>query len=125
MKICVEWSQVAAFRLTRHHFLDQQPAEFLTICSDLCGVQAQLMSAARAALWARNHSLKRTDIESALDESRTLVRTSCMRQTLHLLPAADFYIYIAALKRSRVEAVLRVASRFGVTEKDMDRLNEA
>lgn len=47
-----------------------------------------------------------------------------MRQTLYLLPAADFSIYITALRRSRVEAVRRVTSRFGVTEKDTDRLNE-
>lgn len=82
------------------------------------------MSAARMALWTRNHSLTQSDINVALNESRTLVRTSCMRQTLHLLPAADFSIYITALKGSRVEAIRRVTSRFGVTEKELDRLNQ-
>jgi len=48
-----------------------------------------------------------------------------MRQTLHLLPAADFSIYITALKRSRVEAIRRGTSRLGVTEKEIDRLNQA
>jgi Winged helix DNA-binding domain len=125
MKNSVEWSQVSAFRLARHHFLDQQPADLVEICSDLCGVQAQVMSAARMALWARNHSLTQSAINSALNEGRTLVRTSCMRQTLHLLSAADFSIFIMALKPSRVEAIRRVASRFGVTENDTDRLNQA
>lgn len=125
MKSSVEWSQVSAFRLARHHFLDQQHADLVTICGDLCGAQAQVMSAARMALWARNHSLKQPDIRLALNESRTLVRTSCMRQTLHLLPAEDFSIYITALKRSRVEAIRRVTAKFGITEKDTDRLNEA
>ena len=82
------------------------------------------MSAARMALWARNHSLKPSDIDIALNQSRTLVRASCMRQTLHLLPAADFSIYITALKRSRGEAIRRGMSRFGVTEKEVELLNE-
>lgn len=82
------------------------------------------MSAARLALWARNHSLKPSDIDIALNQSRTLVRASCMRQTLHLLPAADFSIYITALKRSRGEAIRRGMSRFGVTEKEIKLLNE-
>lgn len=83
------------------------------------------MSAARMALWARIHELKQADVQAALNESRSLVRTSCMRQSLHLLPASEFYIYIAALRRSRVEGVRRVMARFGVTEKDTDRLNQA
>ena len=120
----LEWSQVSAFRLARHHFLDQQPADLVEICGDLCGVQAQVMGSARMALWARNHSLKQPDINSALNEHRTLVRTSCMRQTLHLLPAADFSIYIIALRRSRVDAIRRGMSRFGVTQKETDRLNQ-
>src|SRR4030095_15506993 len=35
-----------------------------------------------------------------------------------------FYIYIIALKRSRVEAILRGMARFGANLKDADRLNE-
>jgi uncharacterized protein YcaQ len=48
-----------------------------------------------------------------------------MRQTLHFLPSSEFHIYITALKRSRVEAILRGMSRFGASRKDADRLNEA
>jgi uncharacterized protein YcaQ len=47
-----------------------------------------------------------------------------MRQTLHLLSSSEFYIYIIALKRSRVEAILRGMARFGANRKDADRLNE-
>ena len=48
-----------------------------------------------------------------------------MRQTLHLLPAADFSLYISALKRSRLEALRRIFSKFGVTQKEVDKMNEA
>src|SRR6266496_5221396 len=37
MKSSVEWSQVAAFRPSRHHFLDQQHADLVVICGDLSG----------------------------------------------------------------------------------------
>ena len=82
------------------------------------------MSSARLALWTRNSRIGPPDVQQALLEERCLVRASCMRQTLHVLPAAEFYTYIAALKRSRVEAILRGMSRFGATRKDADRLNE-
>jgi uncharacterized protein YcaQ len=77
------------------------------------------------ALWARIRGLDQKKIRGALNESRLLVRTSCMRQTLHLLPSSEFEVYIAALKRSRVEAVRRVMSRFGITDKDVEQLNQS
>ena len=112
------WSQVAAFRLTRHHFVDRGPAPLATVTRDVCGIQAQVMSAARMALWARMHHLTRAEIESALWKSRTLVKTSCMRGTLHLLAAPDLPIYISALKSSRNRQMLRIMARFGVTPKE-------
>jgi hypothetical protein len=123
MKSYFKWPQIAAFRLTRHHF-NQGQADLTIICRNVCGIQAQLMAAAEMALWARKLGLTRTDIHAALWESRTLVKTSCMRQTLHLIPAADFFIYINALKRSRVEAFMRIMSKFGVTPKEVGRMNE-
>ncbi len=76
------------------------------------------------ALWARTRELTRRDVAAALYETRTLVRTSCMRQTLHLIPAADFSLYINALKRSRVEALWRILSKFGVAPREIEHLNE-
>ncbi len=64
------------------------------------------------------HGLTRADIHSALWKSRALVKTSCMRGTLHLLAAADFPVYIAALKSSRARETLRIMSRYGVGEKE-------
>jgi len=83
------------------------------------------MSAAQVALWTRKHALRRPDLDAALWKRRTLVKTSCMRQTLHLLPAAEFSLYITAIRRSRVDAVRRVMSRFGITPKEANGLNEA
>src|ERR1700727_1559757 len=90
-------SDIAGFRLRRHHLLNEAPADLITICSDVCGVQAQVMSAAYLQLWARNHAITRAEIESALWKERTLVKTSLMRQTLHVIPTDELPLYISAL----------------------------
>jgi uncharacterized protein YcaQ len=49
-----------------------------------------------------------------------------MRQTLHLIPAVDFSIYINALKQSRLAALRRMMSKYaGVTQDETEALNEA
>jgi hypothetical protein len=83
------------------------------------------MSAAEMALWARIHNLTRADIHSALWKSRNLVKTYCMRGTLHLLPSADLSVYINALKKSRMEAVQRTMSKFVITLRETDKMNIA
>lgn len=126
MKLSFHRVQVPAFRLARHHFLDRKPAALPAICRDVGGLQAQVTAAAELALWARNHGLTRAGIQSALWERRALVKTSLMRQTLHWVPASEFSLYIAALKRSRGAALRRIMARYaGVTPKDIDALTAA
>ena len=126
MKLFFKQSPISAFRLRRHHLIDQNRSDIVSVCRNVCGIQAQVMSAAEIQLWARVHSLSRADIHTALWEDRTLVKTSCMRGTLHLLPVAHLHIYITALKRSRIREMLRIMSRHGgVTPKEADRVTEA
>ncbi|HEX7289197.1 MAG TPA: winged helix DNA-binding domain-containing protein [Candidatus Angelobacter sp.] len=115
-------SQIHALRLHRHHLLDREPAGLLTLCRDVCGVQAQVMSAAYLQLWARDHSLSRGAIEEAMWKTRSLVKTSLMRQTLHMIASDDFSLYIAALKRSRIKAALGVMARCKVGRDEADDL---
>ena len=83
------------------------------------------MSAAEIALWTRNHDLTAAAIHSALWKDRALVKTSCMRGTLHLLTATDFPIYIAALKSSRIRQTLHIMARYGVTQREAREVPEA
>ncbi|HEV2689532.1 MAG TPA: winged helix DNA-binding domain-containing protein [Bryobacteraceae bacterium] len=122
-KSSLQWPQVHAFRMGRHHFTTL--ANLDEICHNVCGIQAQMMSAARIALWARMRDLKNEEIQTALWKKRSLVRTSVMRQTLHLLAAADFPIYVTALRRSRLAALWRGMSKFGIVQKEADALNQA
>src|SRR3954471_2270442 len=100
--------QIHAFRLRRHHLLDQSGKDLVTICRDVCGVQAQIMSAAQLQLWARNHAITPDTMNDALWKQRSLVKTSLMRQTLHLVPADEFLLYIVAHKSARAKAVLSI-----------------
>ncbi len=118
----IRTEDVARFRLRHHHLLDEPPADPVTICRDMCGVQAQVMSAAYLQLWTRNHSITRSQIEDALWKTRTLVKTSLMRQTLHLIPTEEFPLYIAAMKSSRLAGALRIMAKFGITREEADAL---
>jgi uncharacterized protein YcaQ len=114
--------QITNFRLRRHHLLEDRPEDAVTICRDVCGIQAQVMSAAYLQLWTRNHALRRAEIDNALWKTRSLVKTSLMRQTLHLVPTDEFPLYIAALRSSRVAAVLRVMARCGIAREEGESL---
>jgi hypothetical protein len=115
---------VIAWRLTRHHLLDDSPVDPVTVSSDLCGVHAQIASAAELALAVRVHGLKPGQI-AALLQSRKLVKTWAMRGTLHYFPARDMPLWIAAL-RQRVPYERPVWQRgFNVTPAQMERLMAA
>jgi hypothetical protein len=60
------------------------------------GVQAQVMSAAELALWARVDGLRPVDVQTALWQERTLVKTWAMRGTIHLFAAEDLPLVVAA-----------------------------
>ena len=54
------------------------------------------------------------DIERALWQDRTMVKVWSMRGTLHLLPAHDLPLYVAALKPYRLKQEQRWMARYGV-----------
>lgn len=110
--------QVHAFRLRRHHLADAAGEDIVTICRDVCGVQAQVLTAAQLQFWARNPAITPAAVNRALWQKRSLVKASLMRQTLHLIPAHDFPLYIAAQRSTRVKAVLAVMARFKITREE-------
>jgi hypothetical protein len=116
--------QIHAFRLRRHHLLDRTSKDLVTICRDICGVQAQIMSAAQLQLWARNHAITPAAVNDALWKTRSLVKTSLMRQTLHLVPTEDFPLYIAANRSTRVNSTFSIMARFKITRDEADALSE-
>ncbi len=113
--VALSLDQVIAFRLQRHHLAERAPAkELVAVVRDVCGIQAQLGSAARMALWARVQGIAPDDVDRALWEERALAKTWCMRGTVHLIPAADVPVYVAALRQSTVAEEMRWMARYGL-----------
>jgi len=66
------------------------------------GIQAQVMSTAELAIGARVDGLSPQDVQSARWKDRRLIKTWAMRLELHLVPARDFPLYVAARRLSGI-----------------------
>jgi len=96
-------AQVNSWRLSRHHLAKRvRKGQIEKVVSDLCGVQAQVLSYAGLAIWARVEGIAMQDVQDALWKHRSLVKTWCMRGTLHLISASDLPVYVAARKATSV-----------------------
>jgi hypothetical protein len=94
----LSWSGVTARRMARQALTEPAtglgPAE---IAGVLCGAHAQVLSAAELSIGRRIAGATRADVQRALWEDRTLVKTFGPRGTVHLLPAADLPMWTGAL----------------------------
>jgi Winged helix DNA-binding domain len=92
------WSGVTAQRMARHALTE--PATDLGpagIAGVLCGAHAQVLSAAELSIGRRLAGATRADVQRALWEDRTLVKTFGPRGTVHLLATADLPMWTGAL----------------------------
>jgi Winged helix DNA-binding domain len=92
------WSGVTARRMARHALTE--PATDLGpagIAGVLCGAHAQVLSAAELSIGRRLAGATRADVQRALWEDRTLVKTFGPRGTVHLLATADLPLWTGAL----------------------------
>jgi len=121
------WAQAAAWRVRRQHLEKRAPAKrMLDVAGRLCGLQAQVMSSAELALWARVDHLKSDAVSRALWHDRSLVKTWAMRGTLHLLPSSDLAMWHAALSVSkRYRSAIGWKKYFGVSLEELDQLTAA
>jgi Winged helix DNA-binding domain len=92
------WEGVTARRMARHALIepvtDMDPADIARV---LCGAHAQVLTAAELSIGRRVAGATRTDVQRALWEHRTLVKTFGPRGTVHLLPAPDLPMWTGAL----------------------------
>ncbi len=120
------WPQVNAWRLAQQQLVTRaKPDELLDVVARLGGVQAQLMSAAELALWARIDKLTLPDIQRLLWNERTLVKTWAMRGTLHLLSTADYGNFVAARTATTVKRPPSYYTYHKVTSAELDAILQA
>ena len=92
------WSGVTSRRMARHALTE--PATDLgaaDIAGVLCGAHAQVLSAAELSIGRRIAGATRAEVQRALWEDRTLVKTFGPRGTVHLLSTADLPMWTGAL----------------------------
>ena len=104
--------EVRLLRTRNQHLHSRLTAEALVdAVRAVCGIQGQLTPAMLLAIRARVGGLKSADIEHAIADEHSLVRTWVMRGTLHLLASEDIRWIVALLgppfeakdKRRRVQ----------------------
>ena len=98
MTATLTWSGVTARRMARHALAE--PATDLGpdgVAGLLCGAHAQVLSAAELSVGRRIAGATRADVQHALWQERTLVKTFGPRGTVHLLAAADLPMWTGAL----------------------------
>jgi hypothetical protein len=96
--VSLTWDGVTARRIARSHLI--QPAERAApadIARALCGVHAQVITAAELSIGRRIVGATRADVNRALWDERSLVKTFGPRGTVHLLAAADLPVWTGAL----------------------------
>src|SRR6266704_1985232 len=67
------------------------------VAGQLCGAHAQVLSAAEFSIGRRIAGATRADVQRALWQERSLVKTFGPRGTIHLLPTADLPLWTGAL----------------------------
>src|SRR5207302_11418210 len=80
----ISWRQALAFRMRRHLLDPVGTLPVDRVVKRLCGVQAQVASAAELAVRVRREASRAGEVGRALTEGR-LIKTWAMRGTLHLL----------------------------------------
>lgn len=111
------WSDVCAQRQRRTGLsvpLDN-PAE---VAAAVCGVHAQVMSAAELSIGLRLSASRASDVRDALWVERSLVKTFGPRGTVHLLPACDLPMWTGAL--SAIPSTRRQAPEIRFTPSQTD-----
>jgi len=72
----LKWNQVNDWRLSQHSLSQRlKRQDFVQAVTQTGGIQAQVMSAAELALWARTDGLLVQHVKSALWQDHTLVKT--------------------------------------------------
>jgi hypothetical protein len=112
----LKWRQVNAWRLSQQCLSPRlQRQDFVNAVIRTGGIQSQVMSAAELALWARVDGLSPQDVQAALWQERTLVKTWAMRGTLYLIAASEFPLYVAARSLYETRNWTRYFGYFGIT----------
>ncbi|WP_237110998.1 winged helix DNA-binding domain-containing protein [Nonomuraea sp. MG754425] len=117
------WSQILAWRLRRQFVSAADGPDAVAVARRLCGVQAQVASSARLAVAVRSARPDPGEIDRALWDDRTLVKTWLMRGgTLHLVPSGELADHCATLATVRFWEKGSWQRGHGVTAREVEAI---
>ncbi|MBL1073711.1 AlkZ family DNA glycosylase [Nocardia sp. 2] len=120
----VTWDQVFAWRLRRQFVAPRAKAGAVEIVERLCGVQAQVTSAAETAVALRRSTGEPGAVVDALAD-RALVKTWAMRGTLHALTPGHAAAALSLMAATRIWEKPSWTKNFGPTPEDVTALVKA
>jgi len=90
--------------------------EIADVVGAVCGIHAQMMSAAELSIGVRLIGATRQDVRAALWDRRSLVKTYGIRGTVHLFPATEAPLWMAALQANAHPDEARRLAAMGLDE---------
>ncbi len=118
------WPQVLAWRMRRQLLDPVGELDAVEVVGRVCGVQAQVPTAAALAVRVRRQGASSGGVDSALSKRR-LMRTWAMRGTLHLLAPNEAGAYLSLVGAARSWEKGSWQKAFGVTSEEMAELVDA
>ena len=116
-------AEVLKWRIARHHLGPAKGTDVVAVARRTGGLHAQVASSAQAS--AELRLAGPAGLDRALWADRTLVRTWAARGTVHLLPAADLPLWVAAMSTRTRETQGSWLKYHGVTAGQMRDLRRS
>jgi hypothetical protein len=118
------WDRVRRRRLLRHSLLGRAELGRLTdVVGDACGIHAQLITAAELSIGVRVEAT-RSQVRKALWEERRLAKTYGIRGTIHLFPATELPLWMAARRQRSALNTPYETSRLNYTGLKPEQVHE-
>ncbi len=123
------WERVRGHRLRRHGLVEPFPAgSAATVASTVCGIHAQVGSAAALSLARRVRGGRTSLLTDALWQQRSLVKTYGPRGTVHVFPAEELSLWTAAARAMPDQGTRQSSSALppnGPTPRQLEQLRTA
>ena len=122
----LRWHDVWRSRLIAHSLLDPSLSRSVTrVAGDVCGIHAQVMASAELSLGLRVNNASQATVRDALWKRRTLVKTAALRGTIHLLPAHELGLWLAARRAAPRPDQTKRLEFLRLSHGQVDRIVEA
>src|ERR1700693_5897039 len=90
----------------------------VAIIERIGGLQTQYAPSGYIGLWSRMRNFRRDSLTTALQQ-RQVIQGTLLRSTIHTVSASDYWLFLAAIRRTRRDWWQRV-TRHQISEPDME-----